>query len=64
MRLPETSRTAPLLAAVAALAATTVVAGVSLQLGGFDPLAAAGAMFRGALGGKSALLSITLVRSP
>jgi simple sugar transport system permease protein len=63
MRLPEVTRTAPIVAALAALGVTAVLAAVSLQLGGFDPVAAAGAMWRGALGGRNALLSITLVRS-
>ena len=63
MRLPESIRIGPLLAALAALGITAAVAAVSLQLGGFDPVAAGGAMLRGALGGKNAVLSITLVRS-
>jgi len=42
---------------------TALASGVLLALGGYDPLAAAGAMLAGAFGSADALLSITLVRS-
>jgi simple sugar transport system permease protein len=61
MRLPEQTHAG--LVAAAALAVTAVLAGVSLKLGGFDPFQAGAAMVRGSLGGRSALLSVTLVRS-
>ena len=54
---------APLGVAAAALLATATFAAGSLWLGGYDPVAAAGAMVRGAVGSPSAILSITMVRS-
>jgi simple sugar transport system permease protein len=53
----------PLAAGAGALVLTALASGVLLALGGYDPLAAAGAMLAGAFGSADALLSITLVRS-
>lgn len=61
--MPDVRKLSPWLGALAALAATAVVAAVALRLGGHDPLRAASAMVRGSLGSRDALLSITLVRS-
>lgn len=47
----------------AALGLTALVGSLLLVLGGHDPLAAMGAMLRGAFGSRSAFVSITLVRS-
>ena len=47
----------------AALSATLAAAALALWLGGYDPAAAAIALFRGALGSREAFLSITLVRA-
>ena len=46
-----------------ALLLTAAAGGVLLLLGGHDPLAASGAMLRGAFGSWSTFVSITLVRS-
>jgi len=53
----------PLGTGVVAVAATAVVGGVLLWLGGLDPWAAAGAMVRGSVGSWDTFVSITLVRS-
>ncbi|MEK9499670.1 ABC transporter permease [Gaopeijia maritima] len=49
--------------AVGALVLTLLLAGLSLAVGGYDPIEAFGALLRGALGSPSAVLSITLVRT-
>jgi len=49
--------------ALGAVLITCVLAGVLLLVGGYDPVAAASAMLRGAFGNRNAFLSITLVRS-
>ncbi|MBT8487536.1 MAG: ABC transporter permease, partial [Gemmatimonadetes bacterium] len=58
MRLVES-----LVLGAAALALTAGVGAVLLLLGGYDPMAAAAAMVRGAFGSWTAFTSITLVRS-
>jgi simple sugar transport system permease protein len=58
-----TSRWLPALSALAALALTLAIAAIALALGGYPPVEAFGALFRGALGTPSAILSITLVRT-
>jgi ABC-type uncharacterized transport system permease subunit len=61
--MPDRSGYASLAVAAAALAATAVAAAVLLWMGGYDPIAAAAAMWSGAFGSREAMLSITLVRS-
>jgi simple sugar transport system permease protein len=63
MTSAELRRFSPIGTAAAAVLVTLAVAGVSLLLGGYDPVAAAGAMLRGAFGSWSAFSSITLVRA-
>jgi len=46
-----------------AVALTAVTGGLLLWIGGYDPVAAAGAMLRGAFGSWGTFVSITLVRS-
>jgi len=48
---------------LAAVAATVAVAAVALQLGGYDAVSAAGALWRGAFGTPAVFLSVTLVRA-
>lgn len=55
-------RPGPVVAAVVALLATTLVAAGSLWLGGFDPLQAGAALVRGSVGSPTAL-TITMVRA-
>ncbi len=56
-------RLAPAGAALTALALAVGIAAVGLRVGGYDPLAAFGALVRGAAGSPEQLLSITLVRA-
>ena len=63
MTLPDREKLESLGAALAAIVIACVIAAVLLRLGGFDPVIAARALVRGALGSRDALLSITLVRS-
>lgn len=51
------------LSALAALALTMAIAALALALGGYPPAEAFGALLRGALGSRSAIVSITLVRT-
>ena len=53
----------PVAVAAGALLATALASALLLRLGGYDPLAAGGALLRGAFGSADALLSVTLVRS-
>jgi simple sugar transport system permease protein len=57
------NRSAPLISALLALAATLAVAAGALALGGHDPALAFRALVRGAFGSPTALLSVTLVRT-
>ena len=52
-----------ILIAIGAVVVTALAGAALLLAGGYDPLAAAGAMLRGAFGSWGAFTSITLVRS-
>lgn len=60
-RLPRRSR-GPLAIGALAVLITVGLAAVVLALGGYDPVRAAGAMWRGAAGSPSVFFSVTLVR--
>jgi len=60
---PSGSSAARVAIAVGAVVATLLLTGVVLALGGQDPVAALGALARGAFGSPRTFLSITLVRT-
>jgi ABC-type uncharacterized transport system permease subunit len=59
----EFGRWEPVIIPLGAVGLTGLAGAVLLLAGGFDPLAAAGAMVRGAIGSWDVFVSITLVRS-
>lgn len=61
--MPDPRRLGGVAAAAGALALTAGVAALALRLGGYDALAAGGALVRGTVGSPQVFLSVTLVRA-
>ena len=57
------TRTLPVVSALLALVITVLIAGAVLALGGYDPLVALSAFWRGAFGSPGTFISVTLVRA-